>query len=180
MKKFFLFALSVAWLHGASAHALDPLASRDERSKGMIFVKTPMPEADTVTLTQIGGSATQTLKPNDMRWVEVGDYTVSVKMGDYKYDQNVTVRPTERTDVVVPGFGNLKVSSINSSDNVEVFKRGGKSLVTKFPASQIKTLPTGHYDVKVIVGNTSITKDNVYVVTNTTREVVVSYKLSTR
>lgn len=180
MKKFLLIAVSAFIFFPLSARALDPLASRDERNKGMIFVKTPLPQVDTVTLSLLNGGQPETLIPNEMRWVPVGDYLVTVKMGEYKYDQNVTVKPTERTDVVVPGYGNLQVTSINPADPVEVFKKGTQSLVTKFPASQIKTLPTGHYDVKVSVGNTSVTKDNVYVVTNTTREVVVSYKLSTK
>lgn len=180
MKKFFLFAVTATLFFPLGARALDPLASREERNKGMIFVKTPLPEADLVTLTLTNGGPGESLKPNDMRWVPVGDYLVTVKMGEYQYNQSVTVKPTERTDVVVPGYGNLKVTSINPTDTVEVFKKGTKAAVTKFPASQIRTLPTGHYDVKVTVGNTSVTKDNVYVVTNTTREVVVSYKLSTK
>jgi hypothetical protein len=174
MKKLHLIAYFLIIFCPFGAHALDPLAARSERSQGMIYVKTPLPESDIVTITK--GGMQETLKPETTKWVPIGDYLVTVKMGDYQYNQNVTVMPTERTDVVVPGYGNLKVNSLNPNDGVEVYPRGSTTAIAKFSASQTKTLPTGYYDVKVNVGTTSVTQPNVFVVTNTTRELVVSKK----
>jgi len=143
----------------------------------MIFVRTPQ-ASDTVTITNIGTGATESIAPEALQWVAVGDYTVSAKMQDYNYTQKVTVQPTERTDVVVPGFGNLKVNSISPSDQVEVYK--GTTLAAKFPASQTKVLPEGRYNVKVIVGKQFVTHENVSIVTNTTRQMDVSYKMDVK
>ncbi len=161
-------------LIAAPVLALDPLAPRSERSRGMIYVLTPQPN-DKVTITSRAGG-TQSIPTNFVQWVPVGDYTVIAQMQDNRYTQHVTVQPTERTDVVVPGFGNIKVNSISPGDQVEVYRAKGGSLAAKFPASQIKTLPSGRYDVKITVGKDSVTKNNILIVTNTTRQVDVSYR----
>src|SRR5436190_15316917 len=179
MKKFPILLSLVLSLVSLSCYALDPLAPRGQRAQGMIFVKTPN-SSDSVTLTNKNTGSSEALKPESLQWVAVGDYTVSAKMQDYNYNQNVTVQPTERTDVVVPGFGNLQVNSISPQDTIEVFKIKGGALAAKFPASQVKTLPEGRYNVKVTVGKQSVTKDNVLIVTNTTRQVDVSYKMDVK
>ncbi len=170
--KIILAVLIASWIP-AAAMALDPLAPRAQRSEGMIYVFTPQPN-NTVTVTRTDGF-TKELQPGKIYWVPIGHYTVTAKMQEYSYGQHVLVQPTERTDVIVPGFGNLKVNSINSNDLVEVFSSRKGNLAAKFPASQVKILPQGHYDVKVNVGKTSVTKKNVWVITNTTRQVDVSY-----
>jgi len=152
--------------------ALDPLAPRAQRAQGMIYVFTPQP-GDTVTVS--GSGYNQTLQPGKIYWVPVGNYTVTAKMQEYTYNQSVLVQPTERTDVIVPGYGMLKVNSINPSDVVEVLGGNKGGVIAKFPASQIKVLPQGRYNVKVNVGKASVTKDNVWVVSNTTRQVDVTY-----
>jgi hypothetical protein len=149
------------------------LAPRAQRSQGMIYVKTPQPD-NTITIARSDGFS-EKLQPEHVKWVPIGDYTVTTKMQEYTYTQRVLVQPTERTDVVVAGYGNLQVNSISPNDTVEIFGASKGNLVAKFPASQIKTLPQGHYDVKVNVGKTSVTKKNVWVVTNTTRQIDVSY-----
>lgn len=166
-------ALASALAAPLNALSLDPLAPRAQRSEGMIFVKTPN-SGDTITITRSDGS-TQTLQPEQVKWVPVGNYLVTAKMQEHVYNQNVLVQPTERTDVVVAGFGNLKVNSIHPGDIVEVINLGKGGVAAKFPASQIKTLPQGRYDVKINVGKTSVTKNNVWIVTNTTRQVDVTY-----
>ena len=170
--KLLLAALLISSIPTAG-FALDPLAPRAQRAQGMIYVFTPQP-SDSVSITGSNGY-NQSLQAGKIYWVPVGNYTVTAKMQEYSYNQSVLVQPTERTDVIVPGYGMLKVNSINPTDVVEVLGGGKGGVIAKFPASQIKVLPQGHYNVKVNVGKTSVTKDNVWIVSNTTRQVDVSY-----
>ena len=157
-----------------SVRALDPVAPVSERKFGVLFVKTPMPDSDQIELESIADGKKQKAKSETEVKVPIGDYRVHVKMQDYSYDQEVKVGGTERTEVVVPGFGNLKVEAPKKSV-VEVFKRGSQSLVAKFPVEQVKVLPVGYYDVKISLLDASVTMNNVWIVTNTTREVAAKF-----
>ncbi|MCE9624914.1 MAG: hypothetical protein K8R69_05595 [Deltaproteobacteria bacterium] len=174
MKTLSRWIFAALMLSALPAYALDPVAPVSERKFGMLFVKTPMPETDVITLTSTGGGKKQTAKPGIEVKVPIGDYQVSVKMQDYVYEQQVKVGGTERTEVVVPGYGNLKVSAPKGA-TIEVYKTGTQSLVAKFPASQVKVLPTGYYDVHIHFEKDSVTMNNVWIVTNTTREVAAKF-----
>ena len=154
--------------------ALDPVAPTAERKFGMIYVKTPQPGSDSITLTAVEGGKTQKLDSEKEQKVPIGDYKISVKMQEFLYEQQVKVGGTERTEVIVPGYGNLKVISPEGS-TVEVYKMGTESLVTKFPVKQVKILPSGYYDVRIRFGETSVTSNNVWIVTNTTREIEAKF-----
>lgn len=171
MKKLFtlfsiIFLAGFAWV--APALALDPVAPREFRSSGMIWVKTPNPTSDKVTITRKSTGFHQTIPSNKIEVVPVGKYQVDVQMGDYHYQQNVLVEPTERTDVEVPGYGNIKVVSPVPA-KIHVYKSGTGNLVAKFPSGEIRTLPKGHYDIKIKVGIHTVQKEDIWVVTNTTR-----------
>lgn len=151
------------------ALALDPVAPRSFRKVGMIWVKTPNPSQDKVEITKLTTGDKKMVTPGQIELVPVGKYQVKVTMGEYTYEQKVLVEPTERTDVVVPGFGNLKVNSPFKAE-VTVYKAQTNQDIAKFPVNSVKTLPRGFYDVKIKFGNdTVVKKDNLWVVTNTTR-----------
>ncbi|HKX12756.1 MAG TPA: hypothetical protein VJP40_06355 [bacterium] len=157
-----------------SARALDPVAPVSERKFGVLFVKTPMPASDQIQIESIADGKKQKATSETETKVPIGDYRVTVKMQDYSYQQEVKVGGTERTEVVVPGFGNLKVEAPKKSV-VEVYKKGSQSLVAKFPVDQVKVLPVGYYDVKISLLESSVTMNNVWIVTNTTREVAAKF-----
>ncbi len=163
------------------ASALDPVAPRAERKYGELMVKTPLP-TDTCEIKMTkdknrdaGVDYQQTFKPGETLKIPVGDYVLKVKLQDREWTSQITIQPTERTDVVVTGYGNLKVTSPSpSKDKVEVYGLDGK-LVSSFNPSQVKTLPTGTYNVTIKMGGASITQSNVVIITNTTREISASY-----
>lgn len=165
---FLTFILSGAPL----VQALDPVAPRAFRKFGMLYVKTPS-TTDKVTYTNQQTGESKSLKPAEVEVIPVGKYTIHVTMQDYTYQQDVSVDSTERTDVVVPGYGNIQVNSPLPNTTVEAYQHNSKNLVAKFKANEIKTLPRGHYDIKVKVRNFVIPKDNVYIFTNTTRQLDV-------
>lgn len=161
--------------------ALDPVAPRAERKYGELAVQTPLP-SDTCEIKMTkdknrdaGIDYQQSFKPGETIKIPVGDYDLTVKLQDREWKTQITIHPTERTDVKVTGYGNLKVTTPNpSKDSVEVADLGGK-VISTFHPSQVKTLPTGTYNVKVKMGGTSITQPNVVIITNTTREITASY-----
>lgn len=157
-----------------AARALDPVAPVSERKFGVLFVKTPQPGSDQIQIESVADGKKQKAASETEVKVPVGDYRVHVKMQDYSYEQEVKVGGTERTEVVVPGFGNLKVEAPKKS-TVEVYKKGSQSLVAKFPVDQVKVLPVGYYDVKISLLGASVTMNNVWIVTNTTREVAAKF-----
>lgn len=173
MKKVgFLLAL---FLLARPAFALDPYAPREERTHGRIVVFTPQPETDVITIT--GQGQNLTTKSGTTLSVPVGNYKVAIKMQNYEYTHDLRVDSTETTFFEVPGYGNLKVNSINPKDMVNVTSTKTGQVVATFPASETKVLPRGHYDVKVDVpGMLSAVKKDVWVVTNTTRIVDVKEK----
>lgn len=168
---FFIFTFLLAM----PAMALDPLAERSERDKGMIFVKTPLPSSDKVIATHLKTNESINIPIEQATWVPLGDYRVDVKLQGYQYSQNVTVQSTERTDVVVPGYGNLRVNPPSPDRMVQVFSKNGTK-VAEFPCSTVKTLPTGVYDLKISVGKDLIPLNDIWIVTNTTREVDVKFE----
>lgn len=173
MKKIFpLILLSLLAFSGKS-RALDPIAPASERAFGTVYVKSPLPNSDIVTLTS--QSDTQNIlkmQPEVDAKVKVGDYTVRVEMQDYSYEQEVSVRPTERHEIIVPGFGNMVVKGAKGT--VEVYtKDSSKKPESTFATNYVKTLPSGNYDVKVKVGKYTLDQNNISVVTNTTREIDV-------
>lgn len=166
---FFLTALGILGLASPHVSALDPVAPRSFRKVGMLWVKTPNPSQDRVEITKINSGEKRSVTPDQIELVPVGRYEIDVTMQDYHYRQQILVEPTERADVVVPGYGNIKVNSPFKAE-VSVYGSGSENLVAKFPVNSVKTLPRGHYDVKISFGNkTSVKKDNIWVVTNTTR-----------
>jgi hypothetical protein len=161
--------------------ALDPVAPRAERKLGELLVKSPLPQSDVCEIASISKkgetfqeAVKQTFKPGEKIRIPVGDYFLKVKLQDAEWTSNITVQPTERTDVTVTGYGNLKVITPKpKSDTVEVYSLDGK-MVKSFNPTEVKTLPTGIYNVKVKMNGTEVTENNVNIVTNTTREVSAS------
>lgn len=161
--------------------ALDPVAPRAERKYGELMVQTPLPsDVCSIKMTKdknrdAGIDYQQTFKPNETIKIPVGDYLLTVKLQDREWTSQVTIQPTERTDVKVTGYGNLKVNSPNpNKDTVEVATLDGK-VISTFHPSQVKTLPNGTYNVTVKFGGTSITQPDVMIITNTTREISASF-----
>ncbi|HCU23905.1 MAG TPA: hypothetical protein DF383_02720 [Deltaproteobacteria bacterium] len=157
-----------------SAQALDPIAPISERKFGIIYVKTPQPGSDMVTVIPVGGGKSMKVASEKEVKVPVGNYEVTVQMQEYQYQNQVAVTGTERTEVIVPGYGNLKVTAPKDA-SIEVFKSGTQSLVAKFPPSKLKVLPAGYYDVQISLGGSSVMSNDVWIVTNTTREVEASF-----
>jgi hypothetical protein len=154
--------------------ALDPYAPPSFRNVGMITVRTPNLD-DQITITHLETGASQSLKPSEMKIVPIGIYKVSAKIQEYSQEQEVAVEPTERCDVTITGYGNIKVNS-PAPASIGVYLEGTQTLVAEFPDTQIKTLPTGHYDVRVKLGKNETTHHNIWVITNITRELDVTMK----
>jgi hypothetical protein len=100
-------------------------------------------------------------------------------MKDNEWTRPIQVTPTEFTYVAVPGFGNLKVQTPNpTNDTVELFSEDG-AFLKSFPASEIETIPTGIYHVRVKLGGISsysmVSKDHISIFPNATREINVSF-----
>ncbi len=170
---YFMFLLALP----LTALALDPVAPRSERAFGFFKVESPQPQSDQCTLSRLmPSSLTLSCQPNTMIKIPVGEYQVTVKMqGGYSWTSRVSVRPTEYTSVAVLGYGNLKVTSPRASDIVQVLSSDGKE-IGQFQANTVKTIPTGIYDVKVKSNNGQSSLNNVRIVTDTTRELLVSYE----
>lgn len=169
MKKHFLFIFVGLLILCPRAWALDPVAPASERAFGTIYVKSPLPGSDSIAL-DCSGEITK-LQPEVDAKVKVGDCTVRVEMQDYSYEQEVSIRPTERHEIIVPGFGNLVVKGAQGT--VEVYAKNAKKPESTFKTNFVKTLPSGVYDVKVKVGKYTLDQNNISVVTNTTREIDV-------
>src|SRR4030095_2902473 len=157
--------------------ALDPVAPREERAYGFLKVDTPLPLSDQCEISAVAPASgyTQSFKPGQRIKVPGGDYLLKAELQYRDWKNNISVRATELTALVLPGFGNLKVTSPKKTDVVEVYTPKG-NLVSIFPASQVKTLPVGRYHVRVIMGDLETPKIQVAIITNTTREVTASEK----
>lgn len=175
-------ALFSAFLMLASvAYALDPVAPKSERAFGFLSVETPLKTdvIQAINSDPAKAAAPILLKNDEILKVPVGDYLVKVKMQDKEWSQSVKVQPTELSALTVTGYGNLRVMAPDPANtNVDVYGMDGQ-LVSHFAASQIKTLPTGNYRVTVKLPMESgmrsneVTKENISIVTNETRRVVV-------
>ncbi|GEM_PF-1100161 len=157
-------------------YALDPVAPLSERKQGSLSVKTPLPETDVCEV--IGSNSLQPFqqkfKSGELIKLPVGNYIVKVALQDTEWERGITIEPTERTDIVVTGYGNLKVVTPHpSKDVVEVYTAEGKML-RSFHPTRTKTLPTGTYNIKVKMGEAEVTQRDVMIVSNTTREISTS------
>jgi hypothetical protein len=172
MNRFFFIVFLALLTLSPSVQALDPKAPVSERAFGVVYVKSPLPSSDIITLNGQGDNKEVVkMQPEVDARVKVGDYMVRVEMQDYSYEQEVSVRPTERHEIIVPGFGNLVVKGAKGT--VEVYAKKSKKPESTFNTNYVKTLPSGVYDVKVKVGKYVLDQNDISVVTNTTREINV-------
>lgn len=164
--------------------ALDPTAPKSERAFGFLTVDSPLP-SDVLEITSLKPNAfSLTFRNNELVKAPIGDYLLTVKMQGVKWSQKISVLPTEMTDINVPGYGNLLVKAPNpSKTTVEVYSSDG-TLLSRFMASEIKTLPVGTYQVTIKMqpeeivnaGNfytSDVTKNDVRILTNETRKLIV-------
>ncbi len=152
-RRIYVIFTAALLLMGFKVFALDPVAPKEERAYGFVSLESPM-SSDVGTMTGVApaGLTPVTIKSGDMMRVPVGEYSLAVKMQGYTWTSPVSVTPTELTAVVVPGYGNLKVSTPNPTiDQVEVWTADNRQVAT-FPASEFRTLPIGSYNVKVKLG----------------------------
>jgi hypothetical protein len=185
----FLTLLFFGLMNVSSALAFDPVAPRSDRPFGFLKVDTPLPQSDLCEITSINGvkyGYHLAFRPGEMIQVPIGEYELKVKLQDGEWTSPITVTSTEFTNVVVPGYGNLKVQAPHPWDMVEVYSRDGQ-LLKRFPASKVKTMPIGIYDVRVTMesdlanrGNVTVntmiaSKHNVMIAPNTTRELIVQF-----
>jgi len=172
MNRLFLFILfllcAASWVH--SAWALDPVAPREERRTGVIYVKTPNEEDEILLQDQRGDLKDKKIKSLQDEKIRVGDYLVLVKIKpEYTYEQAVTIRPTERHEIIVPGFGNVRVNG----NCKEVLISQEKKKIAKIKCGEVRTLPRGVYDLKIKLSKKYTLEETVAVVTNTLRELDV-------
>jgi len=166
MKNAWYFLIVFILLYSLPVQALDPVAPRAERRFGIVYVKTPNPGDKVVLVNQRAGGDDIEVTPGQDVQIRVGDFRVTVKIAkEYEYIQDVTVRPTERHEIIVPGYGNLRVNGV--CDEVLILK--GKKEIDKIKCNQIRTLPRGVYDLKIKKGKFTLDQ-SASVVTNTLRE----------
>lgn len=171
MNRFFLVLTAFLFLIPQNAKALDPKAPREERATGMVYVETPNPDDKIVLEPQREGQKEIKLSNKKDQLVPVGDYLVKVEIKpEYHYEQALTVRPTERHEVIVPGFGNLRVNG--ECSEVTILKDGKE--IDKIKCGQIRTLTSGAYDLKIKVGKHTLDQP-VAIVTNTLRQVDIQF-----
>ncbi len=174
-KKFVFLFLFFLFLSPLSLFALDPVAPVAERKFGTLFVKSPMPESDSCVVQSNTSDFSKTFKSGETIKLPVGEYSLKVKLQDAEWNSLASIQPTERTEIVVIGYGNLKVKSPNpSADRVEVYTPDAR-LVKSFSASKTQTLPTGEYTVKIKLGKSELIQSGVTLISNTTRELEVGY-----
>lgn len=162
-----ILLLFLAFLLSSPTWALDPVAPRSERRFGMVYVKSPNADDKIVLVSQRPGEKDLKIKALEDVQVPVGDYVVQVEMPpEYTYEQAVTVRPTERHEIIVPGYGNVRVNG--KCDQVKVLENGKE--IAKIKCGQVRTLPRGSYELKILIGKYTLDQ-SVGVVTNTLRQV---------
>lgn len=164
-----LFTITcLVFLQIGQVWALDPAAPRSERATGVVYVETPNQDDEIILEDERGLSKDQKISSLKDVKVRVGDYLVKVKIKpEYTYEQALTVRPTERHEVIVPGFGNLRVNG--TCRQVEILKE--KEKIAKIKCGKIRTLPNGTYDLKIELDKKNTLDQTVSVFTNTLREV---------
>lgn len=182
LTSFLLFALGAG-----TASALDPVAPKTDRAFGFLRVDTPLPSDRCEILSTKGLSPgfASSCRSGEMMKVPVGVYQLKVGLQNgATWSSAITIHSTEFTKVAVPGFGNLRVQSPDSSfDRVELYSLDGE-LIKSFPAGTLQTLPMGTYNVMVKMrGPFKVTKhipvvahrDNVQIWPEATRELIVSF-----
>ncbi len=175
-RKFFYLSILISFFTLLSAHlfALDPVAPVSERKFGFLQVHSPLPESDICTVTNPTTGFSQTFKPGETIKIPVGEYSLNVKLQHNEWSSPAIIQPTERTDIFVTGYGNLKVTAANpTTTSIEVYSQDGR-LITQFAPNGPQTLPTGTYNLKIKIGNSTAQQEGVVIITNTTREIMVS------
>lgn len=175
---FSFYILLSSFIACSNAYALDPVAPKEERKFGTVEVKSPNPDdvcllipAKTDPSTEVEHSTK--CKPGETIKVPVGDYHLKVTVQDYSFNKDVSVQPTERSYIVVTGFGNLKIISSNpGKEKVTVTNQKGEVVKTSVSGKNI-SLPIGTYKVLVKIGSSEVKQDNVKIITNTTREIEI-------
>lgn len=174
----FLFILAFICLTTTSSvFALDPIAPKSERAFGFFKVETPQ-KTDTCELkllSPLQNSYTNTCQVGTILTLPVGEYQLNVKVQDYHWSEKVHVYPTEFTSVAVLGYGSLLVTSPDANDTVRVFDKQGNPL-HHFKANHVKSIPIGTYRVTVKSKRAQTSIDEVNIVANKTRELVVTYQ----
>ncbi len=157
--------------------ALDPVAPKSDRAFGFFKVETPQ-KSDTCELkllSPVQNSYTNNCQVGTILTLPVGEYQLSVKVQDYDWSDKVHVYPTEYTSVAVLGYGSLLVTSPHATDTVRVFDKQGKEIF-QFKANSVKSIPIGTYSVTVKSKRVQTTIDQVNIVANKTRELLVTYQ----
>jgi len=172
MKKQAIWILLPLLFVSLSVWALDPKAPRSERATGLIYVHTPNQDDKITLISSRDEKNKQKIISDEEKQVKVGDYLVRVEIAkEYTYEQDVTIRPTERHEVIVPGYGNLRING--TSGKITVYPVGSKKKIAQFKGGEIRTLPRGVYDIKIQVGKYILDQNGISVVTNTLREIDV-------
>ncbi|MCP5467934.1 MAG: hypothetical protein H7A32_01540 [Deltaproteobacteria bacterium] len=163
---------SYTLVHAQSSHEIDVQSTKEERRFSTIRVLSPK-ESDQVTLKDLTAGTERSIQSGQDVQVPVGKYQVNVTMEDgYTFDSGeIQTDPTERYDVIVGGYGNLKVAG--ASGKVDVYKSGEEKLVTSFPIDSVKTLPIGNYQVVITVDGKSSVQSKALIFTNTTSKINV-------
>lgn len=175
--KFFYFLLILFLLSTPfSSQALDPVAPKSDRAFGFFKVDTPQ-NSDFCELLRLHPAHPPyktSCQPNTMMTIPVGEYQLNIRMQEYTWNQVLHIHPTEYTSIAVLGYGNLYVTSPRASDLVEVSNSQGRE-VASFKVNTIKTIPVGSYSIKVKSKGTQVSMNQVTMIANKTRELVVTY-----
>jgi len=166
----FVFSASTAW-------ALDPVAPKSDRAFGFFKVETPQgsDSCELLRLSPAHPPYKTSCQAGTLMTVPVGEYHLMVKMQEYSWNEKIHIFPTEYTSVAVLGYGNLLVTSPHPADTIVVYDAQGKE-VAQFKANAPKVIPTGTYNVMVKSSRSQTSMNQVSVVANKTRELVVSYQ----
>lgn len=148
------FSLIVMPLVG---QAYDPYTSKENRHLGFLFVRTPLPESDQISATHLGSGQVLTIRSSQLEHIPEGNYKLQVKLQKEVLSLDAKVMPTERTDIVVQGFGNLRVEAPEKS-NLSLSDSQGKEIVD-FDLNKTVTLPLGSYRLKGKVGKLKVNQD---------------------
>lgn len=176
MKAFILLFYTLCFSTPLALYALDPVAHKADRAFGFFKVETPQ-NSDICELLRLNPAHPPyktSCQPNTMMNVPIGEYQLTVRMQEYSWNEKVRIHPTEYTSVAVLGYGNLLVTSPRKTDTVQVLNSQGRE-IAQFGVNQAKTVPVGTYEIKVKSKGTQAVLNQVVVITDRTRELLVSY-----
>lgn len=171
------FIFSILILLPFQAQALDPVAPKSDRAFGFFKVETPQ-SSDTCELSRLSPANppyTGPCKVNSIMTLPVGEYQLNVKIQEYSWSEKIQVLPTEYTSVAVLGYGSLLVTSPHTNDTILVADLQGKT-IAQFKTNTVKSIPTGVYNVTVKSKRQQTSVDQVSIVPNKTRELLVTYQ----